>query len=150
MEKGCFPLLKHSIGGGKGPRTPDLTCQDHAWPLPKYKLNSGLPSSTQAPVELYQGQSLIELSLYQAEFGGEIVSFVGKDFEITRNTAAISHVREARRVLRGGNQEFLLLTKLLGLAICDQGIGNIPECSLDGLFVAKQELLLPSFRQADV
>jgi hypothetical protein len=71
--------------------------------LPKYKLNSGFPSSAQAPVELYQGQSLIELSLYQAEFGGEIVSFVGKDFEITRNTAAISHVREARRVLRGGN-----------------------------------------------
>src|SRR4029077_6149843 len=118
--------------------------------LPKYKLNSGLPSSAQAPVELYQGQSLIELSLYQAEFGGEIVSFVGKDFEITRNTAAISHVREARCVLCGGKQELYLLTKLLGLAICDQGIGNIPECSLDGLFVAQQERLLPGFGPADI
>ena len=56
-------------------------------------MNSGFPSSAQSPVELYQGQSFIELSLYQAEFGGEIVGFVGKDFEITRNTAVISHVR---------------------------------------------------------
>ena len=113
-------------------------------------VNSGFPSSAQCPVQLYQGQSFIELSLYQAEFGGEIVGFVGKDFEITRNTAAISHVREARCVLCGGNQEFLLLTKLLGLAVCNQGIRNIPECSLDGLFVAKKELLLPGFGQAEV
>src|SRR5207245_11642714 len=76
--------------------------------------------------------------------GGEIVGFVGEDFEITRNTTAVPHVREARCVLRGSNQEFLLLAKLLGFAIRHQRIRNVPEGPLNCLLIAEEELLLPS------
>ena len=59
-------------------------------------------------------------------------------------------MREARRVLGGSNQKFLLLAKFLGLAVSNQGIGNVPEGPLNRLFIAEQELLLPRFGQADV
>ena len=74
----------------------------------------------------------------------------GEDFEITGNAAAVPHVRQARCVLCGSNQEFLLLTKLLGSAVRNQGIGNLPERTLDRLFIAEHELLLLGFSQADV
>jgi len=57
---------------------------------------------------------------------------------------------EARCVLCGSNQEFLLLAKLLGFAIGNKRVGNVPERPLDRLFIAEQELLLPSLGQADV
>ena len=103
-----------------------------------------LPSSAQGLVEFHEGQSFVKLGLYKAQFGGEIVRVVGEDLKIAGNTTAVAHVREARRVLCGSNQEFLLLTKLLGSAVRNQGIRNLAESPLDGLLIAEEELLLLS------
>ena len=70
----------------------------------KPMMTSRFPSSAQASVELYQGQSFVELSLDNVELGREIVGVVGEDFEITGNAATVPHLREAGRVLCGSRQ----------------------------------------------
>src|SRR5258708_15917373 len=92
-------------------RSPELTF---------HKGDSLLPSTGQGFVEFHEDQQFVELGRRQCKFGGEIVGFICEDFEVTGNTTAVPHVRETRCVLCGGNQEFLLLAKLLCLAVSNQ------------------------------
>src|SRR5215472_5192617 len=99
------------------------------------------PSSAQTLVELYQRQQLVQLSLYQPQLSGEIVCVVGEDFKIACSTALIAHLRESRGILRGIHQRLLLLAKLLGLTIGNQGVRNVTKGALNGLLIKQQRLL---------
>src|SRR5260370_26951512 len=108
------------------------------------------PSPAEAPVELYKCQQLVKLRLYQAQFGGEIIGVVGEDLKIACSAAFVPHLGKSGRILRGIHEELLLHSKFLGLAIGNQGVGNITESALNGSLIKKQGLLLLGLRQSDI
>jgi len=70
-------------------------------------------------IQLNQSQQLVELGLDEAQLGGEGVGFVGQNFEITSNAAAVPQMGKARRILRGLEQEFFLNSKFPRLTVGD-------------------------------
>jgi hypothetical protein len=83
--------------------------------------------------QVNQSQQLIELGLYNAEFGREGIGLVGQDLEIPSDPSTIAQVRESRGILRGWEQEFFLSAKFSRFTIRNQRVGRAPECALNGL-----------------
>ena len=59
-----------------------------------------LPAAAESLVDLYQCEEFVEASLRQAKFGGEIVCFVGEDFQIIGGARSYSACRKVARHLR--------------------------------------------------
>src|SRR5216684_7023689 len=91
-----------------------------------------LPAAAKGLIDLDQGEEFVEAGLCQAEFGGEVVGFVGEHFEVACGTALVALAGKLRGILSGAGQEFLLRTELLVLPVGDEGVGNAAECALNG------------------
>ena len=50
-----------------------------------------LPAAAEGLIDLHQGEEFVEPCLRQAEFGGEVVGFVGEHFEVACRAALVSH-----------------------------------------------------------
>ncbi len=109
-----------------------------------------LPAATQGIVNLHQGKHLIQPRLGKTQLVGQVIGFIGQDFEVSGRATIVTHVRQPRGVLRGGGQEFLLFSRLAGLLVGHQSVRNISERTLDRLLVRQQGLLLLCFRQPDI
>lgn len=103
-------------------------------PRVKWSLSRGvrlgwllLPAAAEGLVELDQREEFVGLGLGEIEFGGEIVGFVGKNFEVAGHSAFVANIGEARSILGGGGEEFLLLAEFNIFAIADKSIGNIAK-----------------------
>lgn len=101
-------------------------------------------------VELDQGEEFVGLGLGEIEFGGEIVGFVGKNFEVAGDSAFVANVGKTRGILGGGGEEFLLLSEFNIFSIADESIGNIAKRLLDCLLIGKQSSLLLGLGEIDL
>ena len=109
-----------------------------------------LPPSAQTLIELHQGQQLVLLCLDQVKFGRKIIRFIGEHLEIASDSTAVPHVGQPRRILRGVHEQLFLFTKLLCLAVGDQGVGNVAEGALNGLLIKEHCFLMLGFCEANV
>ena len=109
-----------------------------------------MPSAAETFVELHQREQLVQLSLHQAEFSGEVIGVVGEHLEVAGGAACISQMREPGCVLGRVDQELLLFAELLGLAIGDQRVRDVAEGALNGFLIKEHAFLLPGFGKTDV
>ena len=105
-------------------------------------VRSSFPTPAETLVELNRRQKLIQLRRDQVELGGKIVGFIGEHFEIACHATAVSHMRQPGGILRRIHQQLLLFTKLLSLALGDQGVGDITKGALDRLLIKEHGFLL--------
>ena len=76
-----------------------------------------LPAAAEGFVELDESEKFVGLGLREIEFGGEIVGFVGEDFEVAGHPTGITNVGKTRGIFGGSGEKFLLLAKFPELAI---------------------------------
>ena len=109
-----------------------------------------LPAAAERFVDLHQGEQFVEPSLREAEFGGQVVGFVGEHFEVIRGAGLVTLSGKLRRILGGVSQEFLLRAEFLIFLIGDQGVGNVAKRALNRLLVGQDGFLLLRLGQAHV
>lgn len=107
-----------------------------------------LPPAAQCVIQPDESQQFMEFSLHEAQFRRKGIGFVGQDFEIACDPAVITHVGETRGILCGLEEEVLLRAEIPGLAVRDQGIGDTPKGSLNGLLVEELRCLPARLGQA--
>ena len=108
-----------------------------------------MPAAAEGLIELDHGEEFVELSLREIEARGEVVGFVGEDFEVAGGAAVVTDIGEARGVFGGLGEFFLLSAKLLIFLIADEGVGDVAEGQLNGLPIHGDEFVTLGFGESD-
>ena len=102
-----------------------------------------LPAAAERLIDLHQGEEFVEACLRETQFSGEVVRFVGEDFQIIRGAGLVALAGKLRGVFRGMRQQFLLRAEFLVLLIGDERVGDVAKRALNRLLLGKQRFLLP-------
>src|SRR5262249_60252732 len=101
-----------------------------------------LPAAAQSPIELNETLILGAARLRKRELRRKQGALVVQDFEISRGSPSIAHVRKTNRLLQIRYGVLLADTNLMQFFIPDQRIGSISERALNRFRVGGLRLVL--------
>ena len=106
-----------------------------------------LPASTERAIDFDESGQLRAVGLGQTKLRREESGVSVEHLQVARHAASIAKVRETARILRGNEQQPLLLAELAQLSITDQSIRHLAECLLHCLLVDQLRFESPCFGQ---
>src|SRR5262245_16906868 len=99
-----------------------------------------VPAAAKRTVDFDKARALAQLGLRQTELRVEETRVGVEHLEVAGHTAFVPHLREPARILRGAEQQGLLLAKLTQLAVANERIRHLAKRLTDRLLIGDRRL----------
>src|SRR5690349_18350226 len=108
--------------------------------------NCLLPATAESLIKADQRSQHVPLRLREFLLGRQALAFGIEDLQIAADPTGIACARETALVAQRIRKNLLSATVLFGLAIADEGIGNVAEGTVDRPLIIEQQLLVLRLR----